>query len=169
MGRKCIYENNECKEQFTDCLSYEEYGERPLNKSICESIVLNNTYSSKCVFSAGVYRDKCEEQKILCSDIKRENFINFCYQITPSSLGKKCVYSSDNNTCKEVDKFCLELRDESSVNESICANAITRSDYETCSLKADNSGCELKEKPINNGFIIRNKFIMLIIISLLLK
>ena len=74
-----------------------------------------------------------------------------------------------NNTCKEVDKYCLELREESSVNESICANAITRS-YEICSLKADNSGCELKERPINNGgFIIRNKFIMLIIISLLIK
>ena len=169
LGRKCIYENNECKEQFTDCLSYEEYGERPLNKSICESIVLNNTYSSKCVFSKGRYWDKCEEQKILCSDIKSENFMDFCYQITPSSLGKKCVYSSDNNSCEEVDKYCLELRDESSVNESICANAITSS-YEICSLKADNSGCELKEKPINNdGFIIRNKFIMLIIISLLLK
>jgi len=171
LGRKCIYENNECKEQFTDCLSYDHYGKSLLEKSICESIILNNTYSSKCVFSYGRYRDKCEERKIYCSDINRENFSDFCKQITPSSLGKKCVYSYTNNMCEEVDKHCWELRNESSVNESICAKAIS-SDYQICSLKADNSGCELKEKPLNKGgFITRNKFNILhiMIIFLLLK
>ena len=59
-----FYENNECKEQFIDCSSYEKYGEQPLEKSICESIVLNNTYSSKCVFSYGSNSNKCEEPKL---------------------------------------------------------------------------------------------------------
>ena len=73
--------------------------------------------------------------------------------------------------CEEVDKHCWELRNESSVNESICAKAIS-SDYQICSLKADNSGCELKENPLNKGgFITRNKFNILhiMIIFLLLK
>ena len=171
LGRRCIYENNECKEQFLDCLSYNEYGKRPLEKSICESIVLNNTYSSKCVFNYDSYSNKCQEQKIICSDIKKEDFHEFCNQITPSSLGKKCVYSYDNNICEEVDKHCWELRSESSVNESICAKATTSSSYEICSLKADNSGCEIKEKPLNKGgFITGNKFNMIkIIFFLLLK
>ena len=163
LGRKCIFEDNECKEQFLDCLSYEEYGKYPLEMSICESIVSNNTYSSKCVFSSGRYRNKCQEQKILCSDVKSENFSDFCEQITPSSLGKKCAYT--NKTCVEVDKNCWELRDESSVNENICANAITNSNYEICSLKADNSGCEIKDKPLNkSGFITRNQFIYYILL-----
>ena len=133
--------------------------------SISESIVSNNTYSSKCVFSYGRYRNKCQEQKILCSDIKSENFSDFCEQITPSSLEKKYVYSYTNNISVEVDKNCWELRDESSVNENICANAITNSNYEICSLKADNSGCEIKDKPLNkSGFIKRKQFIYYILL-----
>ena len=42
------------------------------------------------------------KNKKLCSDIKSENFSDFCEQITPSSLEKKCAYA--NNTCVEVDK-----------------------------------------------------------------
>ncbi len=65
------------------------------------------------------------------------------------SEGNKCSYS--NSACSEVKKTCLELSNESHADEEICGSAPTSGNNKYCSFKADESGCEEKEKENANN------------------
>ena len=59
-NKKCVYINDECLEQWKDCSTYDNNAET-IEKSICESIKLNNDLK-KCVFTEGTMeiKNKCE-------------------------------------------------------------------------------------------------------------
>ena len=182
-NKKCIYLNDECKEQYKDCESYSNNGKETVTESICNSIILDYISSpdgiskyqtNKCKFISGT-PNKCETQQKKCSDFKVEDYIDICYDISLLSPGKKCVY--DNSACSEINRSCLELN-LVPVTEEICAAAPTSdSNTKVCALKSDGSGCEEIEKENqednNKGeFCISNKSLMfnllIIIFELLL-
>ena len=156
--KKCIYLNGQCKEQYKDCASYNNNGKEAIEQSVCESIVIisNDLNDYKCVFKSGTTNQCVRELKYSsCSEFKKDDYENECASIFSSSSfsydivspENKCVYS--NSICSEVKKTCLELSNES-VGEEICENAPTSGSNKYCSLKADESGCEEKEKENEN-------------------
>ena len=148
-NKECIYLNGQCKEQYEDCDAYNKNGKETIEQIVCESIVLADT-SYKCVFQSGT-PTKCVQQKkySTCSEFKKDDYEYVCtsYGSNPPislSIDYKCAYS--NSACSEVQKNCLELSNEPKVDEEICESAPTSGNNKYCSLKADKSGCEEKEK-----------------------
>ena len=166
-NKKCKYANNQCLEQYTDCDAYSKSG-ATVEKDICEAIILENDASAKCEFVSGTSANTCVKKNKVCSDIKVDDYKDYCPSIT-LSLGKKCSYS--NSACKESNMSCKELENNSRVNEDICSAATTSdSNKKKCVLKSDNSGCQETDKPSSKGnFGPEIKFSLLVmIISLLL-
>ena len=166
-NKKCKYANNQCLEQYTDCDAYSKSG-AAVEKDICEAIILENDASAKCEFVSGTSANTCVKKNKVCSDIKVDDYKDYCPSIT-LSLGKKCSYS--NSACKESNMSCKELENNSGVNEDICSAATTSdSNKKKCVLKSDNSGCQETDKPSSTGnFGPEIKFSLLVmIISLLL-
>ena len=166
-NKKCKYANNQCLEQYTDCDAYSKSG-ATVEKDICEAIILENDASAKCEFVSGTSANTCVKKNKVCSDIKVDDYKDYCPSIT-LSLGKKCSYS--NSACKESNMSCKELENNSRVNEDICSAATTSdSNKKKCVLKSDNSGCQETDKPSSTGnFGPEIKFSLLVmIISLLL-
>ena len=148
-NKKCIYLNGQCKEQYEDCDAYNKNGKETIEQTVCESIVLADT-SYKCVFQSGT-PTKCVQQKkySTCSEFKKDDYEYVCTSLGSNplislSIDYKCAYS--NSACSEVQKNCLELSNEPKVDEEICESAPTSGNNKYCSLKADKSGCEEKEK-----------------------
>ena len=144
----CIYMNGQCKEQYKNCETY-----KGNEQSVCESIVPDDI-SSKCVFKSEATNKCVKEPKYSsCSDFKKDDYEYLCTYIsiafTDLSVENKCSYS--NSACSEVKKTCLELSNESDANEEICGSAPTSGNNKYCSLKADESGCEEKEKENANN------------------
>ena len=153
-NKKCIYLNGQCKEQYEDCEAYNNNEKETIEQTVCESIVLGDT-SCKCVFQSGT-PDKCVQQKkySTCSEFKKDDYEYVCTSygsIAPISLSidYKCAYS--NSACSEVQKTCLELSNEPDADEDICESSPTSAYNKYCSLKADKSGCEEKEKENANN------------------
>ena len=152
-NKECIYLNGQCKEQYEDCEAYNNNGKETIEQTVCESIVLADT-SYKCVFQSGT-PTKCVQQKkySTCSEFKKDDYEYVCtydsIKFTSLSIDYKCAYS--NSACSEVQKNCLELSNEPEVNEEICESAPTSGNNKYCSLKADKSGCEEKEKENANN------------------
>ena len=166
-NKKCKYANNQCLEQYTDCDAYSKSG-ATVEKDICEAIILENDANAKCEFVSGTSANTCVKKNKVCSDIKVDDYKDYCPSIT-LSLGKKCSYS--NSACKESNMSCKELENNSGVNEDICSAATTSdSNKKKCVLKSDNSGCQETDKPSSTGnFGPEIKFSLLVmIISLLL-
>ena len=166
-NKKCKYANNQCLEQYTDCDAYSKSG-ATVEKDICEAIILENDASAKCEFVSGTSANTCVKKNKVCSDIKVDDYKDYCPSIT-LSLGKKCSYS--NSACKESNMSCKELENNSGVNEDICSAATTSdSNKKKCVLKSDNSGCQETDKPSSKGnFGPEIKFsLLVVIISLLL-
>ena len=166
-NKKCKYDNNQCFEQYIDCDAYSKSG-ATVEKDICEAIILENDASAKCEFVSGTSANTCVKKNKVCSDIKVDDYKDYCPSIT-LSLGKKCSYS--NSACKESNMSCKELENNSGVNEDICSAATTSdSNKKKCVLKSDNSGCQETDKPSSTGnFGPEIKFSLLVmIISLLL-
>ena len=166
-NKKCKYDNNQCFEQYIDCDAYSKSG-ATVEKDICEAIILENDASAKCEFVSGTSANTCVKKNKVCSDIKVDDYKDYCPSIT-LSLGKKCSYS--NSACKESNMSCKELENNSGVNEDICSAATTSdSNKKKCVLKSDNSGCQETDKPSSKGnFGPEIKFSLLVmIISLLL-
>jgi hypothetical protein len=148
-NKKCIYLNGQCKEQYEDCDAYNNNGKETIEQTVCESIVLGDT-SYKCVFQSGT-PTKCVQQKkySTCSEFKKDDYEYVCtsYGSNPPislSIDYKCSYK--NSACSEVQKTCLELSNEPDADEEICESSPTSAYNKYCSLKADKSGCEEKEK-----------------------
>ena len=166
-NKKCKYDNNQCFEQYIDCDAYSK-SRATVEKDICEAIILENDASAKCEFVSGTSANTCVKKNKVCSDIKVDDYKDYCPSIT-LSLGKKCSYS--NSACKESNMSCKELENNSGVNEDICSAATTSdSNKKKCVLKSDNSGCQETDKPSSKGnFGPEIKFSLLVmIISLLL-
>ena len=166
-NKKCKYDNNQCFEQYIDCDAYSKSG-ATVEKDICEAIILENDASAKCEFVSGTSANTCVKRNKVCSDIKVDDYKDYCPSI-PLSLGKKCSYS--NSACKESNMSCKELENNSGVNEDICSAATTSdSNKKKCVLKSDNSGCQETDKPSSKGnFGPEIKFsLLVVIISLLL-
>ena len=166
-NKKCKYDNNQCFEQYIDCDAYSKSG-ATVEKDICEAIILENDANAKCEFVSGTSANTCVKKNKVCSDIKVDDYKDYCPSIT-LSLGKKCSYS--NSACKESNMSCKELENNSGVNEDICSAATTSdSNKKKCVLKSDNSGCQETDKPSSTGnFGPEIKFSLLVmIISLLL-
>ena len=148
-NKKCIYLNGQCKEQYEDCNAYNKNGKETIEQNVCESIVLGDT-SYKCTFKSGNPNECVQEKKYsTCSEFKKDDYEYVCtsYGSNPPislSIDYKCAYS--NSACSEVQKNCLELSNEPKVDEEICESAPTSGNNKYCSLKADKSGCEEKEK-----------------------
>ena len=152
-NKECIYLNGQCKEQYEDCDAYNNNGKETIEQTVCESIVLGDT-SYKCVFKSG-NPNECVQQKkySTCSEFKKDDYEYVCtynsIAFTGLSIDYKCAYS--NSACSEVQKNCLELSNEPKVDEEICESAPTSGNNKYCSLKADKSGCEEKEKENANN------------------
>ena len=163
-NKKCVYDNNKCLEQWKDCSTYNNNAET-VEKNICESIILND-YKTKCIFTEGTPKNKCESGNKVCTDFNIDYYQNYCSS-TLTSFEKKCVYS--NSDCKESKKTCLELSSISGVTSDICSSASTSSSSKRCSLKDDNSGCEEVNKPSKGSMGPEVKFsLLLAVIALLL-
>ncbi len=63
-NKQCIYINDECKEQYKDCESYNNNGKEQIEQSVCESIILNDYLfnTDKCSFESG-NPNKCVRKK----------------------------------------------------------------------------------------------------------
>ena len=165
-GIKCSYEDNECKTLYTDCSSYNSYIGDNIDRSICESIELED-HSSKCVFRRMFDRYYCIEIKKECSEISRDyRHEQVCLSLTPSSFENYCDYN--RQFCEEKKKSCLELATDSRVTESICSSAPTSAGIKKCYLKEDNSGCEEKDYDYEGknlgSFCLKFKFSLLFLI-----
>ena len=151
-NKKCIYINDECKEQYKDCESYNNNGKEQIEQSVCESIILNDYLfnTDKCSFEPGNPNKCVRKKREKCSDFKRDDFSFLCYIYTPSSSSDKCSYS--NSVCSAVKKPCLELSNESGVSEETCTEAPTFVKNKICVRKKDESGCEERIGKDNYGF-----------------
>ena len=155
-NKNCVYLNGECKEQYIDCASYNNNnGKEKIEQSVCESIVLVETLlgvNQHCVFKNG----QCvKEEKKSCSEFNIDNYESICLLNSPSSVYSKCIYS--NSACSDTKKNCLELSDESNIDKETCESAPTSGPNKYCSLKADESGCEEKEKNNKGTFGLNDK------------
>ncbi len=112
-NKHCSFINNECKEQPKEWSLYT--GE---NAEECESIIPASSYSyasnKKCVFKNG----KCKEESKTCSDYKKGQPGEFCYNI--NSLDYQCVLVNRNYF--EIRNYysCSQYEgDDSNICESI--------------------------------------------------
>ena len=145
--KECIYLNGECKEQYKNCDNYNNNGEEEVNQNVCESIVMKDS-SYKCIFDTS--NKKCIQKKKDCSDLNKNDFYSeICSSISLSSLAKKCTY--DNSACSEVNKSCLELKEQSGVTEEICLAASTSNSNKVCIINESGAGCLETEKNSNQN------------------
>jgi hypothetical protein len=170
-NKKCLYLNGQCTEQYKDCDAYNNNGKETIEQTVCESIVLADT-SYKCVFQSGT-PTKCVQQKkySTCSEFKKDDYEYVCtydsIKFTGLSAEYKCSYK--NSACSEVQKTCLELSNEPDADEEICESSPTSAYNKYCSLKADKSGCEEKEKEnadnkVNFGLCYKKLWFNLLVI-----
>lgn len=158
--KQCVYVNGACVEQYKTCALYdEEEDERPIDKTICESIVIKGTTENhlthRCKYTPVDETDPdsratCTSVRRECSDFNAEMIKGQCSNIIPTDITKKCVF--DNNNCSPQSKTCLEM---SLVNfntgddpDEICGNADTSSQNKECKAKSDDTGCEEVDKEI---------------------
>ena len=100
---KCALVDNHCETQYIDCNVYENHiqnNNKPLYKSLCESIVLTDS-NYRCF----VENDKtCERKKKLCSEYegKSENICSNNYRA--ADTGKTCTM--ENGKC--VEKYPIQ-------------------------------------------------------------
>ena len=139
--KHCVFIDNECKEQYKACVTYEN-SESTLNKETCESIVIKDDNTNKCVFTEGKDGAKgtCRMEAKKCSDFNIGVLAKQCSDLS-SSLPidtKKCSFS--DKTCKTVDKTsCSELSLSIDATEENCKTATTSSSNLKCVYK---SGCK---------------------------
>ena len=139
--KHCVFIDNECKEQYKACVTYEN-SESTLNKETCESIVIKDDNTNKCVFTEGKDGAKgtCRMEAKKCSDFNIGALAKECSDLS-SSLPidtKKCSFS--DKTCKTVDKTsCSELSLSIDATEENCKIATTSSSNLKCVYK---SGCK---------------------------
>lgn len=168
-NKQCIYINDECKEQYKDCESYNNNGKEQIEQSVCESIILNDNnflYQDKCSFVAGNPNKCVRKKRETCSDFKRDDFAFQCYSLHLSSSSDKCSYS--NSACSTVKKTCLELSNELSVTEETCNEALTSASNKICSIKRDESGCEEKVNLNRGNYGLDNKKLVLNLLFVIL-
>ena len=167
-NKKCIYINDECKEQYKDCESYNNNGKEQIEQSVCESIILNDYLfnTDKCSFEPGNPNKCVRKKRETCSDFKRDDFAFQCYSLHLSSSSDKCSYS--NSACATVKKTCLELSNELSVTEETCNEALTSASNKICSIKRNESGCEEKVNNNRGNYGLDNKKLVLNLLFIIL-
>ena len=131
--KRCIYENNECKEVYKSCSSYNK--DKNKNEQGCKAITLyyeygSIDYSRICTYESEV----CTEKTLLkCSDYVSGKAENYCTQISPKYY-KKCAFK--NNNCIEEFTDCPANNEE--VTAEICSSIVPPSDYNKCIMNNNN-------------------------------
>lgn len=135
---KCVFIDNKCVERpkYQYCSSY-----RQKDQSICESIVLSDIYSTKCILQNGI----CTKVDIPCTDATNAEE---CSEIILKDNTKKhCVFY--NNQCVEKYRSCSDYYgDVEKINKAICEGIID----EKCIFSN-----ETEEQPKGNCKIDDNK------------
>jgi len=157
--KQCVYVNGACIEQYKTCALYdEEENERPIDKTICESIVIQGTpenyLTHRCKYTpadtnVANSRATCTSVQRECSDFNAEMIKDQCSTIS-TDITKKCVFV--NNNCSPQSKTCLEMSlvtfNIGDDPDEICGNAATSSQNKECKAKSDDTGCEEIDKEI---------------------
>lgn len=138
--KKCVFINNQCKEQYKTCEDYAE-NEEVIDPHVCESMVVDDILINKCVYGAPAEegeKGSCTTGNKICSDFKIELLNSQCITLTLLDHSKKCEFS--NNICSDTKKNCDEM--EAGSSNEICNSAIVSAKNHLCIKKQDNSGCE---------------------------
>ena len=149
------YENsknqNKCIEDYKTCDSYKrtsmvdsgtDYDEF---KGNCSAIIPQNYEKSVCKVAQDLADDiyKCvADDTCKPFNTKTDNYRELCNKHTNSGL--ECLYDSNSNTCKDVERTCNDIRfyTEDSASEEYCNRITPSKPYKKCTLKEDKSGCK---------------------------
>lgn len=166
-NKMCIFKDNKCVEQYRACELYQD-NEEKIDKEICESIIIDNSYSYilsnlpgpnykyKCEFHQGTGNDDndpttCKIVPRTCKDFKISSITSECISISQllTEKTKKCSFI--NSVCTLVSKTCLDLKDEITVTAEICKASSTSSDAKLCDVDIDENkvikGCKEVDNP----------------------
>ena len=141
-NKRCIYENNQCKEIYGSCSNYNK--ESDIKEEICNNIIIYNSngyiyYNYKCVFESG----SCNQKSKTCDDYKSGQDEMFCTGISLNSYSK-CVL--ENNICKAKYIDCPnDYTTSISLDRSTCEAIIPNGEYYMCKLNS-NSKCVRQKK-----------------------
>jgi hypothetical protein len=149
-NKRCIYENNQCKEIYGSCSNYNK--ESDIEEEICNNIIIYNSngyiyYNYKCVFESG----SCKQKSKTCDDYKSGQDEIFCTGISLNSYSK-CVL--ENNICKAKYIDCPnDYTTSISLDRSTCEAIIPNEEYYMCKLNS-NSKCVRQKKYAQNIKVI---------------
>ena len=113
----CIMDGINCKEEYKKCEYY-----KGNDKTICESIILNNKPLTKCSLT----ENGCEEISKKCEDISSEELEMYCTNIKPQNENKYCAFT--NKGCEEHYTECEKYEGN---NKDECESIIVKNNIIT--------------------------------------
>ena len=137
----CTYENNQCKEVYKSCSSYNT--ETNKNEEGCKKV--KEYYSSgsidytyKCVYKS----DTCQKEKLTkCEDYETGQDSYYCTSIYINNY-KMCLFN--NNKCETVYSSCPGNYEE--VTKEVCDNIELSNPYSKCALDENNKCVQTRKE-----------------------
>ena len=115
--KHCIMDGDNCKEEYKECEYYTGN-----DKSICESIILDNEPIKKCALT----ENGCEKISKNCEDIGSDEYDYICTSIKPKNENKYCAYT--NKGCQE---HYIECEKYEGKNKAECESIIVKNNIIT--------------------------------------
>jgi hypothetical protein len=140
----CAFLGGQCKKYYKTCQLFDEDTDhRPTYISSCEQNIPKEYNTKYCETEGG----SCNSKTKTCSTFLK-NYEGTSLNTLCTEIGPFCSYASSSctkmniNTCSYITTSLI-----TGLTEEIC-NAFQIGGNKICSLKADKSGCEEKEKPV---------------------
>ena len=140
----CAFLGGQCKKYYKTCeLFNEDSSHSSVSFSNCQDNIPKEYNTKYCKTEGG----SCISKTKTCSTFLK-NYEGTSLNTLCTEIGPFCSYSSPScskrniNTCSEITSTLI-----TGLTEEIC-NAFQIGGNKICSLKADKSGCEEKEKPV---------------------
>ena len=115
--KHCIMDGDNCKEEYKECEYYTGN-----DKSICESIILDNEPIKKCALT----ENGCEKISKNSEDIGLDESDFICTSIKPKNENKYCAYT--NKGCQEHYTECEKYEGK---NKAECESIIVKNNIIT--------------------------------------
>jgi hypothetical protein len=140
----CAFLGGQCKKYYKTCELFDEDTDHSsVSLTTCEDNIPKEYNTKYCETEGG----SCVSKTKTCSTFLK-NYEGTSLNTLCTEIGPFCSYSSpycskrNINTCSEITSTLI-----TGLTEEIC-NAFQIGGNKICSLKADKSGCEEKEKPV---------------------
>ena len=136
----CAFLGGQCKKYYKTCELFDEDTDHSsVSFSACEDNIPKEYNIKYCALEG----ENCVSKPKTCSTfLKNYNDENICTEIGPFCSYASLSCTKTINTCSQITSTLI-----TGLTEEIC-NAFQIGGNKICSLKADKSGCEEKEKPV---------------------